>query len=294
MALVSMTGFGRGTAEGAAARVEVEFGCVNRKQFDARLTLPRSLAPLEARLSGMIRAAVPRGSVQGAVRVLADGGRRRRVAVDERTAEDCVRALRRAARRLGLEQDLSARSLLSMPDVVRATGSPEEDPNVLWPLVRKAAAAALRALRAMQRAEGGALERDLRARLAGLRRRLAAIRRLAPGVPKAYRATLGARLRAAGVPIPASDPALLRELALFADRCDISEEITRLDSHLAQSAALFGSGRPVGRTLDFLCQEMFREINTIASKANNARIAAHTVHFKTDLETIREQAQNVE
>jgi uncharacterized protein (TIGR00255 family) len=120
------------------------------------------------------------------------------------------------------------------------------------------------------------------------------IKKLAPEVPVKYRALLLQRLENAGIGIKPDDPALNRELALFADRSDVSEEITRLESHFKQAATMIASSDAAGRTLDFLCQEMFREINTIGSKANDGGITKYVVSFKTELECVREQVQNVE
>ena len=121
-----------------------------------------------------------------------------------------------------------------------------------------------------------------------------AIKALAPDVARSYREKLFQRLEEAGLEDLASDERIVKEIALFADRCDISEELTRLKSHLSQSRKLLRSAEPVGRTLDFMCQELFREINTTGSKANEVEITRHVVAFKTELERIREQVQNIE
>ena len=145
----------------------------------------------------------------------------------------------------------------------------------------------------MQAREGRALGRDLAARLAQLRALTARIERRAPEIAQAYRQALLKRIRDAGVDVPADDPRLLKEVAVFADRSDIAEELTRLRSHLGQSAAVLKAGGLTGRTLDFLVQELFREINTVGSKANDRFVAAEVVRFKTELERIREQVQNI-
>jgi uncharacterized protein (TIGR00255 family) len=146
----------------------------------------------------------------------------------------------------------------------------------------------------MRSTEGKALEKDLRERLTLLDGLVKSITALAPSVVTAYREKLFQRMEEAGLEDLASDERMVKEVALFADRCDISEEITRLKSHLAQTRKLIRSTEPVGRTLDFLCQELFREINTTGSKANEVEITRHVVTFKTELERIREQVQNIE
>lgn len=294
MSLTSMTGFGRGEASASGVKVEVELSSVNRKQFDARISLPRQYTVLESRIYELIHKSINRGHVHGAVKVSAvEQGRARRVIVDEEAAAAYVKSLRSASKKLGLQDDLSSRSLLSLPDVVRFAGIPE-DPSKVWPMVRKALTAALRELHRMEKDEGAALEKDLVARLSNLRKLHARIERHAPAVLRRYRKALRERLKQAGVPVDGMTESLVQEIAVFADRSDISEEITRLGSHFDQADELVKSRQPVGRALDFLCQEMLREINTIGSKANDAKIAAAVVHFKTGLESVREQVQNIQ
>jgi uncharacterized protein (TIGR00255 family) len=235
---------------------------------------------------------VARGHVKGSVEV-AGTGAAGGVSVDEERARHFVAVLRRLARRLELQDDLAASDLLQLPDLIRTQAHPA-DPLALWPLIEQATASALAGLNDMRRREGRALARDLRRRLSALRRISLAIRARAPQVPRACRQVLAARLRELSAP-HGLDPALLaRELALFADRCDVSEELTRLASHFDQADGFLSGVEPCGRSMDFLCQEMFREINTTGAKANDAAITRLVVRFKTGLEAVREQVQNVE
>jgi uncharacterized protein (TIGR00255 family) len=170
-----------------------------------------------------------------------------------------------------------------------------DDPLELWPLIERAALAALESLEVMRRREGQALEQDFRTRFAALERLGKEIAALAPAVPAAYKAVLEKRLAELLGPGCVADPALVaREVAVFADRCDVSEELTRLASHFAQVGKVLDAGGACGRTLDFLCQELFREINTTGSKANQAEISRLVIDFKAGLEAAREQVQNVE
>ena len=294
MALRSMTGYGRGEAAAKGIRVEAELNSVNRKQLEVRLNLPRSLSALEARTVELIQESVARGQVSGGVAVhVSKALRQKSLKVDIALAVTTVTELRKAAKSLKLADDLSASLLLQLPGVVSSCGA-EEDVDFVWPVLEKAVKAALRQLIAMRSVEGGTLEGDLRKRIGALQKHLAAIRADAPQVTERYRQALLKRLEQAGVGIAANDPLVVKELALFADRADIAEEMTRLDSHLEQALALLKSTEPVGRTLDFLAQEMFREINTIGSKANDVRITRQVIAFKTELERIREQVQNIE
>ena len=294
MALSSMTGFGRGEASVGGIKIEVEVSSVNRKQFDVRVSLPKGLQILEPQIAECIHRRVARGSLTCAVTVEMSGSvRRAGVTVDAELAAAYVACLRRVARRLGLAGEASLDTLLRLPDVVRCEVLPTAQGR-LWPIVEKALQRALERLLAMREHEGAALERDLRRRLARLRRRTATLRRLAPTVAGRYRRALLARLGTAGLGDLSRDAAVAKEVVLFADRCDITEELVRLESHFRQADRLLGSREPAWRALDFVCQELFREINTTGSKANDAAIGRHVIAFKAELEAVLEQVQNVE
>jgi uncharacterized protein (TIGR00255 family) len=295
MAVKSMTGFGRGEAREGAVKAVVELSAVNRKQFDCNVSMPRELVSLDSKFQALVHASVSRGYVKGLVTLsAATADASGAGALDAGSAAAQVSALRALARELGLADDLTASSLLRLPDVLRPRVLPD-DPLEVWPLVERAAQAALESLEAMRRREGEALERDLRARFAGLETLSREIAGLAPAVPAAYKAVLEKRLAELLGPGCAADPALVaREVAVFADRCDVSEELTRLASHFAQVGKVLDAGGACGRTLDFLCQELFREINTTGSKANDAGISRLVIAFKAGLEAAREQVQNIE
>ncbi len=294
MPLKSMTGFGRGQASAGGLTMEVELSSVNRKQLDVRVGLPRELSALEARVGSLIQKKVSRGSVSGSVRVsLAGKAKRMCISVDSEAARILVRELRRVGKELGLEATLTVQDLLKLPDLVKFESVPEDCERV-WPTLRRAVSAALVELDRMRTREGKTLQKDIVRRFNSLGTLVGAIRKRAPRVVEVYRENLKRRIEDAGVPIDLADTPLLREIALFADRSDISEEVVRLESHLAQVEKMMASKKPVGRTLDFLCQEMLREINTIGAKANDTEISTAVVRFKADLESVREQVQNVE
>ncbi len=293
MALVSMTGYGNGEVSTNGIAVEVELSSVNRRQFDARVNLPRALAALEPKVQELLRKSISRGYISVAVKVGAGKSQKDAATVDLETAEACIKALRKAARKLGLDDDLTAKTLVDLPGLVRFKGV-AEDPKKVWPTVRSAVQKALAGLELMRKREGKALQKDIAGRFKRLQARVDGIRELAPRVQKRYKQALTSRIKKAGVELRQADERLLREVVLFADRSDISEETVRLESHFKQVSKLVSSKEPSGRALDFLCQEMFREINTIGSKANDAGISRHVVRFKTELEAVREQVQNVE
>jgi uncharacterized protein (TIGR00255 family) len=294
MALKSMTGFGRGEATAKGIRAEAEVSSVNRRQLDVRVVLPRAFSSLESLCQKAVCRSVSRGSVNVAVRIVCEHtSGRGAVSVDLKLARAYMRELKQAAKALQLKNDITASSLLRLPDVLHS-GVSDMDPSAAWPAVKKALGIALEALCAMRAKEGDSLEKDLSKRFAELGRVWKALCKLAPSVTRRYRSALQQRLRRSGVDIKMGDPSLVKELALFAERSDISEELVRLESHLEQVGRNLALGEPVGRTLDFLCQELLREINTVGSKANDVKISGYVIRFKSTLEAAREQVQNVE
>ena len=292
--MLSMTGFGRGTASAKGLVVQVELSSVNRKQLDILVNSPRQLGALESRIQDEARKFFSRGRVTGEVRVDWDAAHAGdRVQIDESLAASYLRSLKSASEKLGLDVKLDSRDLLKWPQVVRL-GSARPDVEQVWPLVRKALREALAALKEMRSLEGARLLKDLEHRLGALEKILARIEKRAPAVQREVKSRLCRKLKEAGLEVALDDERLLRELALYADRGDIAEEITRLHSHADQARKFFQSTKAVGRSLDFLAQEMFREINTIGSKGNDSRLAHHVVDYKAELERMREQIQNVE
>ncbi len=293
MPIKSMTGYGEGTASAAGIQVVAEISSVNRKQLDVSINLPRNLVALDAQIQRLVRGEFSRGRISGVVRVDTAEGSAGIVKVDAQLAQQYVDAIRAVAKKLKLADDLGAETIARLPGLVSIEQKNIDTEHVAT-VLDQAVAKALRGLARMRAAEGKALEKDLRERLVLLEGLMKEIARLAHSVVDSYRTKLFQRLEEAGLKDVASDERMVREIALFADRCDISEELTRLKSHLAQTRKLLRSSEPVGRTLDFLCQELFREINTVGSKANEVVITRHVVAFKTELERIREQVQNVE
>ncbi|MEN7973661.1 MAG: YicC/YloC family endoribonuclease [Verrucomicrobiota bacterium] len=293
MALKSMTGFGEGSASADGIRVAVEISSVNRKQLDVNINLPRTLTALDAQVQSRIRQEFSRGRISGTVRVEAANGSAGTVKVDAGLAAQYVDGIRKVAKKLKLADDLGAETIARLPGLVTVE---QENLNAdhASAVLAGALDKALRGLAKMRLAEGKALATDLRERLALLEEWTKEIKKLSSGVVKSHREKLLQRLEEADLGDLASDERIVKEVALFADRCDVSEELTRLKSHLAQARKLLRAVEPAGRTLDFLCQELFREINTVGSKANEVEITKLVVAFKTELERIREQVQNVE
>ena len=293
MSLTSMTGFGRGSASDGTVHIEVEIATVNRKQLDIALAMPRGLAPWESRIQSLVRSRIRRGYAKVTIKFASsEAAGPPAEALENATAQ--ISALRAIAARLGLADDLAASALLQLPTPVVPDGSEAVLDEARLPLLDAAVGGALDALAAMRRREGAAMEADLRGHLARLAALADSIRIRVPHIVAAHREAMMRRLSEMDLPVAADDPSLLREVALFADRCDISEELARLDSHFRQAEELFLAEEPSGRALDFLCQEFHREITTLGNKAADAEVSVAVVRFKAALEAFREQVQNIE
>jgi uncharacterized protein (TIGR00255 family) len=294
MGLTSMTGFGRGEASRDGITVNVELSTVNRRQFDARLNLPRWLLSMESTIHELLHASVSRGQVNGVVRINSgETEKTRRVRVNRDAARTTMRQLRKLARELKLPDDLGARALLDIPDLVEVQDD-SRDSSKVWPMVERALRAALRELTTMRKTEGNALDTDLRKRMARLERTRARIMKRSPQAMRDHEHALTQRIKKVGLEAIVSDPMLTKEIVQYVERATITEELVRLESHFAHVYELMNSRTPCGRALDFLCQEMFREINTVGSKSGDSQISRHVITFKSELESVREQVQNVE
>lgn len=289
----SMTGFGRGEAVHQGLAIIAQVSSVNAKRNEVRLSLPRELNCAEPAIRKRVGQRIARGVLRVGIEFDGRDAGARNVKADLPLARGYVGELERLNRELGLDQQVLLRDLLLVPDLFAVAG-PDLGQAELEALVLEALDAALDALIAMRGEEGEALARDLEERcqlLAGMVDKIAA---WAPDLPAQYRQRLLERIERLAADVALDNDRLMQEVALFADRCDVSEEITRLRSHLEQMKAIFAADGSVGRKLDFLIQEVFREINTIGSKVNHLDTAHCVVDFKTELERIREQAQNVE
>lgn len=289
----SMTGFGRGECRHGGFRLTIEVASVNRKQADVAINLPRELEALEPRVREAAAAVVARGRLNVAVTMRRDAGRPPPVKLDESLARAYVRGIEKMRRDLKLAGEVTLDAVLRCPGVLRA-GDSELDPSALWPSMDKALRSALDGLLKMREKEGFHLAKDLGRRLDELRREMTEIGRLAPAMVERHRKQLHERIRQSGVAVPLDDERLLKEVAFFADRSDVTEELTRLESHLEQFRESLRKREPVGRTLEFLTQEIHREVNTIGSKSGDAAISRHVVAMKGEVEKIREQVQNIE
>ncbi len=290
-----MTGHGWAEHAKDGRKVCVELSSVNRKQSEIAVSLPRELDVLEAQVRDEVNQRVARGRISVRVTLQdAEGAESAAVCLNRGLAKAYARELRSLAKELKLAGDLSLDTLLRAPGVMQASQEPG-NAEEYWPYVRTALLKALDALVVMREREGTHLQKDLSGRVKIMRQAVARVKKLAPQVQERYREALLARIQAAGLEAPHIDPdRVAKEVIFFADRSDISEELTRLDGHFAQFDTVVKSQEPVGRTLDFLAQEINREINTLGAKANDSAISTDVVTLKTELEKFREQVQNVE
>lgn len=292
----SMTGYGRGTCEVAGRRLVVEVRTVNHRFLELKLRLPWSDAALEAHITQAVRARLARGAVTINVRDEGGGGGQA-VHADVALARQYHRALAELRAAIGSDEPVSLALVAAQPGVI-TVGESVSEPEALWRALAPGLAAAIDALVAARLREGEALRVDLRARLAALEIMQHDLGALTAEAPEHYRKKLRDRLERA---LKAAEPStsvdaqrLAQEVAILADKADVTEELTRMAAHLAECRRLTDEDGCNGRRLDFLTQELNREVNTIGAKSQSAQVAARVVDAKAEVERLREQIQNVE
>jgi uncharacterized protein (TIGR00255 family) len=289
----SMTGFGAAEGSVAGGRLRVEIRTVNHRHFNPSLKLPGDLAALEAELRERLRREFDRGHIAVTVRWTEPPPRPASgFTVNLERARAVAIALGDLQARLGVPGQVDLALIVRQPDVISA--GPEDEVQVAWADLEPTVAQAIRDCKAMRRREGAVLVEDLRHRLALLE---SAANRIAARAPERLVKERD-RLRAAVGQLldgrPVDEQRLVQELALLADRLDITEELVRLRAHLEACRALLAGDGPVGKQLGFLAQELGREVNTIGAKANDAEIAQQVILMKGELEKFREQLENLE
>jgi uncharacterized protein (TIGR00255 family) len=290
-----MTGFGRAEVTRDTATVTVEARSVNHRHLDIALRLPRALGAFEMDARRTIQARLERGRIDVAVQLgPAPGQAAQQVRVDAALAAQYIAAARELSRALGLPDDVTLAWVLERPAVVRMQDTEAPADEIAWPLLGEALGRALDELVASRAAEGDALGVELRAQQAALCGQVDAIAARTPAALARYQERLRERIAALLGDVVPDQGRLLTEVALWADKTDVREEMTRLRAHLGQFTVLLDKGGPVGRALDFLIQELNREVNTIASKADDLELSQAALAAKGIIEKMREQAQNLE
>lgn len=290
--LLSMTGFGNASRSSDAAHVSVELKAVNNRYLKIGMRLPDVAASFEGDIEKIVRGRIARGSVQMSFRVrLTAGNNGFHIDSD---------AIKNYSSQLAQIKDdgpsPSLAEILQLPGVITESEWSSDSQQVIWPLIQEVLDEALSHFEDFRKREGELMGQDLQLQCDTIAQQLVNVGQKAPEVVASYRDKLIDRVQKAveESEVKVEDKDVIREVALFADRCDINEEITRLKSHISQFEAFLNSEQSLGRKLEFVSQEMFREINTIGSKANNVEIAHCVVEMKAAIERIREVLQNVE
>jgi uncharacterized protein (TIGR00255 family) len=288
----SMTGYGRAQVSTEGIAVVVEIQAVNKRQAEVLVNLPDALSAWESEIRSIVDRAISRG------RITVNFNLEFSVAevdpvLNRQLAKSYLSAFKALQSELHLDGEITIDTLLRSPGVIEQPASKQLSAKTRTPILATLQAA-LDQLLAMRAKEGANLKRDLTKRIKAMRACLQKVKKLRPRASERYRTNLHARIRKSGIEIPLDDDRLAKEVAFFSERSDFSEEITRLDSHLGQFMDTLEKGEPIGRTLEFLCQEIGRELNTLSAKANDAEISQLVVQTKAELEKVREQIQNVE
>lgn len=291
--MYSMTGFGKGTCAVDGRELTVELKSVNNRFLDISMRLPRTLGALEEPFRRAMQQRLNRGHVDVFVNYRNTRSDARCVYLDTQLMGAYVQQARKAAEELSLTDDLTLSKVLSLPDVAEIVPG-EEDEEALLALGEKTVNLAIDALLKMRLGEGERLKLDLQERIERMEGYAVSIEKRAPGVAEDYRRKLTERIEELVQETEVDRSRLATEIALFADRAAIDEEIVRLKSHLVHFRELLEAQEPVGRKMDFLIQEMNRECNTIGSKANDAALTDLVLLCKAEIEKLREQIQNIE
>jgi len=292
--IYSMTGFGKGEASDGSGRIEIEIQSVNHRYADVAVKMPRRFAPIENNVKKYLQDRLLRGHIEARIRwEPANEGTPKEIKVDKSLAKKYYHALRDLSAELEIGEGVNLEAITRLPDVVRVEDA-EDDLASVYELTTAALDQAIERLLKMQAGEGEVISLDIKGRLGDIKDKLSQISEYKGQVVSEYREKLTKRISELLEGKEALDESRLEmEVVLYADRSDITEEIVRFESHLHQFAKTLDEDETPGRRLDFIIQEMNREINTIGSKAGSYPVAERVITIKAELEKIREQVQNV-
>jgi len=289
----SMTGYGRGQKVISLGRVTAEARSTNHRYLDISLRLPKKLYPFETRIKEMVKAHFSRGRIDISIEMDSGGKNQFKLEPNIEVAQMYVDSLECLKSKLNITGEVTLDLISRAKDVITAKEM-EEDVAPFWEEMSGVLLSCLEALEAMRESEGRNLVIDLEGRLKRIARHIGEMRGRCPSVVEAYRKRLSERLAEMTEGMEIDRSRLHQEVAYFADRSDITEEVVRADSHLRQFGQMLELDEPMGRKMDFLVQEIHREVNTISAKANDVVISQKVVEIKAELERMREQIQNIE
>lgn len=289
----SMTGYGKGICAEGGREVTVEIKTVNNRFLEIASRIPKTMQAMDDLLRALVQKRVKRGSAELYLHYSSMSESQTIISADFPLIQSYAALAREVNAKTGIENDLTFASLIRMPDLVKAQPM-SQDPSVYAALVKKAAGQAIKNLDRMRAREGRAIKTDLKKLLDSFESTLSGIKARAPEIQNEYRAKLKARITDYLKQVEIDETRLLNEVAFFADKSDVNEELQRLDSHLTQFKEALDDKEPAGRKLDFISQEIGREVNTLGSKANDLTLTNGVVELKNILEKIKEQIRNIE
>ena len=289
----SMTGFGREHIVANGREIIVEIRSVNHRYYEFASRTPRAYGCLDEKPKGFLKSGISRGKVEASVSIYNQEGTDAEIELNKAVAKGYLDALRGAADELDLDDDITLSQIMKLPDVFTVVKK-TDDEEVIWNEVKDVAQVALDRFVQMRETEGVKMYDDISGRLDYIEETVGKIEDQSPSVTESYRERLYAKIKETLGDKDIDEQRILTEVAIFADKVAIDEETVRLRSHISQFRGLIKSDEPVGRKLDFLVQELNREVNTIGSKANDLTITKMVVDLKAEIEKIREQIQNIE
>ncbi|MCI6560737.1 MAG: YicC family protein [Ruminococcus sp.] len=291
--LRSMTGYGRSQKILNGRDILVEIRSVNHRYYEYSSRIPRSYSYIDEKLKALLKSGISRGKVEASVTINNIEGRDIVIGINKSAAEGYIAALRSVSYELGLKDDLKLSNLIKLPDIFTVQKAPDNEEQ-LWEDVSLVASEALEAFISMRCSEGERLKADVLEKAANIEKSICEVERLSPVTVENYRNKLRSKLEEILESRDIDEQRILTEAAVFAEKIAVDEETVRLRSHIAQLRTMLDSAEAVGRKLDFLVQEMNREVNTIGSKAQDLNVARVVVDMKAEIEKIREQIQNIE
>lgn len=289
----SMTGFGREHKIINSREILVEIRSVNHRYYEFNARLPRSFMFLEEKLKTLVQGKISRGKVEVSVSIFSIEGKEAEVSINPMVVEGYLNALRGISEKYELNDDISLSNILGIPDAFNIF-KPEADEDEIWESVSEVASLALEKFVSMRETEGKRLKEDVLNRLNFIEEKVAVVEKLAVKTVEDYRNKLTDKLMEILADKNIDESRILTETAIFAEKTAVDEETVRLKSHLEQYRSMLAGDEAVGRKLDFLTQELNREVNTIGSKCQNIEVTRIVVDIKSEIEKIREQIQNIE